>query len=621
MYKKIKMNKPNSISILIIEDNPGDQLLLRENLLGTNLLIDEIVLTETLAQGMEHSRQRNFAVIFLDLFLSDSGGLDTFLQLIKVNSRIPVIIYSGLSDTQIALEAISAGAQDFIIKDDYSASLLEKTVLYSMERKRISDALEDSNKRYDFLSKATHDMVWDWNLVTDEVYRNPEGWEKIFGTAERNVMNTKEDFASRVHPDDRERVNLTLYEAFNSPGQQLYESEFRIVRSDNSIAYIEDRGFIVRDEKGKAIRLIGASHDITDRKNKEEELKKLSLIAKETINAVVIRDKDQKITWVNNAFTTIYGYELEEVIGKTPNSFLHGPETDIDISDDVKRQLIKDEPFVYEIINYTKAGNKILVNIQVQPIFNDPGDFTQSFTLITDITSQRRLEEQVEEEKIIKQKEITNAVFAAQEKERSEIGRELHDNVNQLLGAVRLYVDMARKDDPNRDSYLATSSKHTLTAIEEIRKLSKILITPLINERGLVDSIKDISEDIMLVHPIKIIFNTDGFNESSLTDKFKLDIFRIVQEQINNTLKHAQAEKILINFKEINGRLLVSLSDDGIGFDTTKRKSGSGITNIKSRAELYNGIMQLTSEVGQGTQLSITFNTKDLLNKCNTIPA
>ena len=75
------MNKPNLISILIIEDNPGDQLLLRENLLGTNLLIDEIVLTETLAEGMEHLRQQNFAVIFLDLFLSDSGGLDTFLHL------------------------------------------------------------------------------------------------------------------------------------------------------------------------------------------------------------------------------------------------------------------------------------------------------------------------------------------------------------------------------------------------------------------------------------------------------------------------------------------------------------------------------------------------------------
>lgn len=614
------MDRTKLISILIIEDNPGDQLLLRENLLGTNLLIDEIIMAETIAEGIQHLSEQNFAVIFLDLFLPDSSGLDTFLELIKANSRIPVIIYSGLSDTQIALQAIAAGAQDFLIKGDYTCSLLEKTVLYSIERKHISDALEESNKKYDLISKATHDMVWDWNLVTGEVYRNPEGWKKIFRTGEGKEMSKKEDWASRVHPDDRKKVEATLHEAINCPEQQLYESEFRIVRNDNTTGYIEDRGYIVRDGKGKAIRLIGASHDITDRKNKEEELKKLSLVAKETINGVVIRDKDQKITWVNNAFTKIYGYELEEVVGKNPNSFLHGSETDIDIADDVKRHLIENKPFVYEIINYTKAGNKILVKIQVQPIFDDNGDVEQSFSLLTDITGLRRLEEQVEEEKIIKQKEITNAVFAAQEEERSQIGRELHDNVNQLLGATKLYIDMARKDDPNRESYLASSSEYTLTAIEEIRKLSKILITPLINEQGLVESVKDLIREIMLVHPIKVLFNTNDFNETRLSDKFKLNIFRIVQEQINNTLKHAHAEKIFINFKENNGRLFISISDDGIGFDTTSRKSGVGITNIKSRAELYNGIMQLTSEVGKGTQLVISFNTKDLLNECHAIP-
>src|SRR5665647_3002950 len=159
------MNKTQLISILIIEDNPGDQLLLRENLLGTNLLIDEIVMAESIGEGIQHLSEQNFAVIFLDLFLPDSTGLHTFLELQKVNSRIPVIIYSGLSDTQMALEAIAAGAQDFMIKGDYSCSLLEKTVLYGIERKHILDALEESNKKYDLLSKATHDMVWDLSLI------------------------------------------------------------------------------------------------------------------------------------------------------------------------------------------------------------------------------------------------------------------------------------------------------------------------------------------------------------------------------------------------------------------------------------------------------------------------
>ena len=131
------MDKDQRISILIIEDNPGDQLLLQENLISTNLLIADIIMVETLAEGISHLNKQNFSLIFLDLFLPDSTGLDSLSELIKINSRIPVVIYSGLSDTQIALKAIASGAQDFLIKGDYTVSLLEKTVRYSIERKTI----------------------------------------------------------------------------------------------------------------------------------------------------------------------------------------------------------------------------------------------------------------------------------------------------------------------------------------------------------------------------------------------------------------------------------------------------------------------------------------------------
>ena len=85
---------------------------------------------------------------------------------------------------------------------------------------------------------------------------------------------------------------------------------------------------------------------------------KLSLVAKETINGVVIRDKDQNIVWVNNAFTKMCGYELDEVIGKNPMQFLQGPETDVEVVNYVKEQLMKKKPFVFEILNYTKSRKK-----------------------------------------------------------------------------------------------------------------------------------------------------------------------------------------------------------------------------------------------------------------------
>src|SRR5687767_11889845 len=124
----------SSISILIIEDNEGDQLLLEENLTSTRLSISHITTVSTLAEAFSVLSQQSFSLIFLDLFLPDSSGLESFNELVKLYSKIPVIISSGLSDTQIAVKAISLGAQDFLIKSDYDNKLLEKTVRYSIER-------------------------------------------------------------------------------------------------------------------------------------------------------------------------------------------------------------------------------------------------------------------------------------------------------------------------------------------------------------------------------------------------------------------------------------------------------------------------------------------------------
>jgi signal transduction histidine kinase len=117
----------------------------------------------------------------------------------------------------------------------------------------------------------------------------------------------------------------------------------------------------------------------------------------------------------------------------------------------------------------------------------------------------------------------------------------------------------------------------------------------------------------MLVHPVKIIFNSGDFSNDIFNEKFKLNIFRIVQEQLNNTLKHAHAGLIKITIGQTNDKLCLYISDDGVGFDTTTRKKGVGLSNILSRAELYKGDVKLISEPGKGCSLSITFIKSELL--------
>jgi signal transduction histidine kinase len=191
--------------------------------------------------------------------------------------------------------------------------------------------------------------------------------------------------------------------------------------------------------------------------------------------------------------------------------------------------------------------------------------------------------------------------------ERSDLGKELHDNVNQLLVASRLYLDIARKDKAHREMYLSRSSEYTLSAIEEIRKLTKGLINDVIMNLGLCDAIHTITQDIMEVYPMKISCKMNNKIHSKVSAKFNLNIFRIVQEQLNNIIKHAKASIVKIALSQNKTAILLTISDNGSGFDPTKKRNGIGIANIKSRAEFYKGRAQFVSQPGKGCVLTVTF--------------
>jgi PAS domain S-box-containing protein len=226
------------------------------------------------------------------------------------------------------------------------------------------------------------------------------------------------------------------------------------------------------------------------------------------------------------------------------------------------------------------------------------------------ISFRKELDEKIGLEIRLKENQIAEAIVDAKELERADIGKELHDNVNQLLGATRLYLDMARKDDANREMYLNRSSEYTLSAIEEIRKLTKGLTADAIKNFGLLEAIRNICKDTMEVNPIKISYKLDLLIENKVNDKFKLNIYRIMQEQLTNILKHAKATKVAISLSQNKKFLLLSIADNGVGFDTGTRKKGIGITNIKSRSESYNGKADFVSKPGQGCVLNVRFPLK-----------
>lgn len=304
-----------------------------------------------------------------------------------------------------------------------------------------------------------------------------------------------------------------------------------------------------------------------------ESDRKLALIARQTVNAFIIIDSEEKIIWFNSAFTRITEYEPDEVKGRRLGSFFQGKDTN-PATLQYLRQHIKDkEPFDCEIIKYSKSGRKYWMHIQGQPLMDENGNCDRFFAIETDITEKVLLENKLVEERLTRQKEITDAVLTAQENERADIGRELHDNLNQILTAAKLNIEIAKTNEKNRDLCLEKSHGYIVNVMEEIRRISKSLATPGM-VMGLFDSIKILLDDLIIINPIKIKFFKDGIDEEDLDEKLQVNIFRIVQEQLNNILKHAKASHATIDLRRQANEIILLISDDGVGWDTSARRKG-----------------------------------------------
>ncbi len=159
--------------------------------------------------------------------------------------------------------------------------------------------------------------------------------------------------------------------------------------------------------------------------------------------------------------------------------------------------------------------------------------------------------------------------------------------------------------------YLNRSSEYMLSAIEAIRKLTKGLTTDLIKNLGLCDAIDNVARDTMEAGSIQITCALKSFREDAVNDKFKLSLFRIVQEQLNNILKHSKATRAIVSLSQNKKSVMLTISDNGIGFDADEPSKGIGISNIRSRAASFNGIADFVSRPGQGCILTIIFHISD----------
>ena len=487
--------------------------------------------------------------------------------------------------------------------------------------------LAANNEWIKSISKTSYDVMWDWDITSGKIYVG-DSIKEVFGYEVKNNTVHFKDFAGKLLLKEKNAVEKRLFKVLASESKH-WNDAFLFKCHDGAFVSTTSRASIVRDDAGKAIRLIGAIQDISRLLELEKKLEEQVIIHKDDSERFLLAAKlSFDVIWdwnlltnevfLGDGFEELFGYTIKDNKGDMITdwvNYLHPDDVEAVVKElqDCIKSTATGWEHAYRVSR--KDGSVAKVFVRASIIRHADGKAYRMIGAIQDLSRQKELEEKLEQEILLKEKQIEDAAEDARETERSDIGKELHDNINQLLGASRMYLEMAKRGGENSALYLSRSSEYTLNAIDEIRNLTKGLTTDIINNIGLGDAIENTVRDLSEVNQVKISSSLESFNEDSVTDKFKHNVFRIIQEQLNNILKHAKAEKIIISLVQNKRSIKLRISDNGIGYDTRKKQKGIGIENIKDRASRYKGNAVFVSQPGRGCVLTVLFPVSDLLLK------
>ncbi len=435
----------------------------------------------------------------------------------------------------------------------------------------------------------------------------------ILGFDSKEVIGT--NCFAFIHPDD---LHLAM-DSFQLEVEQtpiVKSIEIRLKKKNGEWLWCLVRGHNLLNNpfiQGMVIYF----HDNTLNKKANDALKesefRLRTLIRDIQVGVVLLDKDSNVLLSNRAINEMFLVTEEEIQGKNIYSYT----SDITDEDGVQFTLkncpvhkaIKYKTQVNDVVmgvNRPKGGDKIWIMMNADPILDNEGNLVQVICSIKDISERKKLENKLLVEQISHQKQLTQASIDGQERERREIGKELHDNFGQQLTTIKLFLDMAKSTaDDSTNEMISMALKGISDVINGMRQMSRNIMPPTLGDLGLIDSVFDLIETINRTQAINIEFDFFDFQETYLSENKQLMTFRIIQEQLNNIIKHAQAENVSIKLYNNEYETFLEITDDGKGFDIKTVKKGLGLANIRNRAEIFSGTVTINTSPGHGCQLIV----------------
>ena len=504
----------------------------------------------------------------------------------------------------------------------------QRNIAVFKKLKETNEEIKESNEKYDIVAKATSDTIWDWKIQEDSINWN-KGIEGVFGYNPEEVGKTSKWWFDKIHPEDSFRMSIKLY-SFIEQKTEKWQDQYRFRCADGTYKYVLDRGFLLKDENGRAIRMIGAIQDITKQKEEEQRLKLLETVITQSKDSILITEANSteghipKIVYVNPAFLQMSGYLSNEIIGKSPNIF-KGPKSDSEALKKLLRAIKNEEECLIETISYTKQNEEYWVRFSMIPIFNSDNVISHWISIQRDITDEKKLE--TEKEHLIRELTQNNKDL----KQFSYItSHNLRAPLSNLIGLLNL-IDDIPLENPELEEILTGFTKSTHLLNETINDLVKVIIikdNPSMQKEEV--SLEEVFENVFSQLSFQIELHKPiiklKFDKVPLLNTNKAYIESILLNLLTNSIKYKSENrklKISITAEQIDNKAILTFKDNGIGIDLERNRDkvfglyqrfhnypdskGLGLYLVKSQVETMGGTISIESEVNKGTTFTITF--------------
>ncbi|HLP91825.1 MAG TPA: response regulator [Nostocaceae cyanobacterium] len=608
----------NTIKVLLVEDNPGDVLLLQELLQDVMSTVVELIPVDLLSSALNYLAKHNYDVILLDLSLPDSQGWDSFVKIHHHAKATPIIVLTGIDDENLAIRAMQEGAQDYLVKGQVSGDLLVRSMRYAIERQRVEEALRQSEERFRVALKNSPIFVYnqDKELRYTWVYNPFLGLtaEEMLGKQDRDIISD----------EDAQFLTKIKHNVLN---KSISIKEEVSITTHQGIRYYDLTVEPLRNELQEIVGITGASVDITEYKQAEAKIHEQAALLDITTDAIYVRDLNNQILFWNKGAENLYGWSVQEANGKNATEMFYHGEPSAELETALLNVLSKGQ-WQGELTKLTKTGREIVVSSRWSLVCDQQGRPKSILTVDTDITDKKHLESQ-----LFRTQRLESIGTLA-----SGIAHDLNNILTPILaGSQLLALKFPTADERTRQmlEILEINAKRGSDLVKQVLSFARgVQGKPItLQIRHLILEVVKILKETF---PKSIEVTTDIPQNLWMVSGDSTQLHQVLMNLCvnardampNGGILRISAENLVIdeNYVRMNleakpgAYIVITVTDTGVGiageildrifepFFTTKevgQGTGLGLSTVVGIIKSHGGFVNVYSEVGRGTQFKV----------------